>query len=174
MEQTSGTVVALYEYGETSLIVHWCTQHFGLIHTMARGARAAKSPFRGKLDLFQAAELHFVRNRRSDLHSLREVSLKKARFGLRDSYIQTLAASYFTSLINLVAERETPIEAFYELLERGLDYLAERQPDQRAVNFFEKELTEALGLGRGGGRALYDYCGRLPGMRSELLDRLSK
>ncbi|MAE31407.1 MAG: hypothetical protein CMO43_07430 [Verrucomicrobiales bacterium] len=42
---------------------------------LAKGARRAKSPFRGKLDLFHLAEFSFRRSRRSELHTLCEVVL---------------------------------------------------------------------------------------------------
>ena len=75
--------------------MHWCSPELGLIKTVAKGALRPKSGFAGKLDLFFTAEIEFVRSRKTDLHILKELDVLDARFGLRESYLQTLAASYF-------------------------------------------------------------------------------
>src|SRR5258707_904583 len=77
IESTSGLILRTRPLTETSLIVSWLTQDFGRIATVARGARRPKSPFAGKLDLFYLADLSFQRSRRSDLHTLREASLRE-------------------------------------------------------------------------------------------------
>jgi hypothetical protein len=53
-EQTGGIILRTRPLTETSLIVHWLTPEFGRMATVAKGARRAKSPFRGKLDLSEA------------------------------------------------------------------------------------------------------------------------
>src|SRR5574341_1174460 len=90
IERTTGIVLRLYPLTESSLIAHWLTPDFGRIATAAKGARRTKSPLRGKLDLFYAAEISFQRSRRSDLHSLHEVILLDTHEGLRRdvSYLQ--------------------------------------------------------------------------------------
>jgi DNA repair protein RecO (recombination protein O) len=75
-ERAQGLVLRVYPLTETSLIVHWLTRDQGRLATVAKGARRPKSPFRGKLDLFYMADFSFGRSRRSELHTLREVSLK--------------------------------------------------------------------------------------------------
>src|SRR2546425_7507667 len=76
-ERAQGIVLRVYPLTETSLIIRWLTRELGRISTLAKGARRAKSPFRGKLDLFYRADLIFGRSRRSELHTLREVSLRE-------------------------------------------------------------------------------------------------
>src|SRR5437879_8044234 len=82
-ERASGLILRLYPLTETSLIVHWLTGNIGRLATVAKGARRPKSPFRGKLDLFYLADLSFSRSRRSELHTLREVSLRETHEALR-------------------------------------------------------------------------------------------
>ena len=156
--------------------MHWCSPELGLIKTVAKGALRPKSPFAGKLDLFFDAEIEFVRTRgKSDLHILKELEVIEPRFGLRGSYLQTLAASYYVQLLELVAEKDTPIPEIHNLLERALDHVANERPRMRSVTYFEKELVEHLGIGQpllpphGAIRGLYH---QLPPARDELIELL--
>src|SRR5258706_432091 len=54
-ERAQGIALRVYPLTETSLIIRWLTREIGRISTVAKGARRAKSPFRGKLDLFDRA-----------------------------------------------------------------------------------------------------------------------
>ena len=77
-ERTIGLILRIRPLTETSLIVQWLTPDLGRVSTVAKGARRPKSPFRGKLDLFYAADFSFQRSRRSELHNLREVVLRRS------------------------------------------------------------------------------------------------
>ena len=85
IESATGLILRTRSFTETSLIVHWLTPNFGRIATLAKGARRPKSPFLGKLDLFYLADFSFSRSRRSDLHMLREVSLREMHGALRQT-----------------------------------------------------------------------------------------
>src|SRR5881409_2799886 len=98
-ERARGLVMRLYPLTETRLIVHWLTPNLGRIATAAKGARRPKSPFRGKLDLFYLAEFTFNRSRHSELHTLREVSLRETHNGLRYELGYLQQASYCAALI---------------------------------------------------------------------------
>lgn len=153
--------------------MHWSTKTYGIVRTVARGAQRPKSGFAGKLDLFFRVEMAFVRSSSSSLHNLSEVSLLDPRLGLRQSYVQTLAASYFTKLLVLVTEEETPLDELETLLERGLDYLAKQRPTRKAVLFYEQEMATFLGLGDRGLEGIGELYGRIPSIRKELLQKLS-
>lgn len=181
LDKTCAILLRRIPLTETSLIVHWCSDEFGLLKTVAKGARRPKSPFAGKLDLFFDCELEFVRAQKSDLHILKDLAINNAHLGLRDSYVQTLAASYFGQLIERVAENESPIPELVSLLRRALNYLSSQQPDLRAVQHFETELATHLGvLGRREktrpGNApidrIADLGAHIPKQRAELLARL--
>ena len=83
IESASGLILRTRRLTETSLIVHWLTPNLGRLATVAKGAFRPKSPFRGKLDLFYLADFSFVRSRRSDLHTLREVSIRETYPAIR-------------------------------------------------------------------------------------------
>ncbi|MGJ8723460.1 MAG: DNA repair protein RecO [Roseibacillus sp.] len=155
MESATGIIIRTRKLTETSLIVTWCTEEWGLIKTVAKGARSRKSAFAGKLDLFVEAEFGWVRSRSqtSELHSLREMRVVDLRQSLRGDYGRTVLGAYFGELVEKAVESECEVPEIFDLLRRGLDFLTEGGECRRAMPFFEKELAGFLGVGRSAGYA---------------------
>ena len=177
MDKARGIVIRLTRLSDTSLIVHWCTEEAGLLKTVANGARRAKSPFAGKLDLFVEADLVWVPSRKSELHILKEVAVAEFRTELRRSYADTMLAAYFGQLLEKVVEREHPVPELFDLLRRALSYLVNAPADRRTLLHYERQLAELLGVGNEGlnaGAALERAFGGLPGTRSDCLALLGK
>jgi len=145
-ESTSGIILRTRPLTETSLIVHWLTPDCGRIATVAKGARRAKSPFLGKLDLFYEAEFSFSRSRHSDLHILREVVLSEMHGAIRKDILKLNQAAYATAFIEQATETETPLPAVFELLRGFLDCLCRQKPSAQLVFAFEFKLLLELGL----------------------------
>src|SRR5882672_10591109 len=103
IESAHGIILRTHPLTETSLIVNWLTPEFGRISTVAKGARRPKSPFLGKLDLFYEADLSFTRSRRSELHTLREVSLRDPHPALRQELGVRVAQADFAQRVQLRA-----------------------------------------------------------------------
>src|SRR5216683_912002 len=103
-ERTTGLILRTRPLTETSLIIHWLTPDFGRLATVAKGARRPKSPFAGKLDLFYLADFSFQRSRRSELHNLREVSLRELHAALRQDLGRLQQACYATALVEQSTE----------------------------------------------------------------------
>src|SRR5467141_2442611 len=112
----TGLILRTRPLTETSLIVHWLTAEFGRIAAVAKGARRPKSPFLGKLDLFYEGDFTFSRSRRSELHTLREVSLRETHASLRQELGLLQQASYCAALVEQATETETPIPAIFDLM----------------------------------------------------------
>ncbi len=146
METTAAILLRKRKLSDTSLIVSWCTESLGCIQTVAKGARRAKSPFAGKLDLFFETEISIVRSRKSDLHTLTEVVLKNPFPGIRSNYLRTQAAAYFIELIEICTERDHHEPELFGLLHRAFGYLDVNDPTQRAVSHFETELARIAGV----------------------------
>ncbi|MES2996286.1 MAG: recombination protein O N-terminal domain-containing protein [Verrucomicrobiota bacterium] len=181
MERTSGTIIRLTRFSDSSVIVHWLTGSHGLVKTVVKGAFRAKSPFHGKLDLFFECEFLFQRTRTGDLHYLREIVPRETRLALRSNYGTTLLASYFCRLLEMTVEPEHPDMALHDLLARALAFLEKEPPRRRALLHFENELARLLGIasapggsGASGEVALRGLIGKLPAAREELLERFSK
>ena len=113
---------------------------------MAKGARRPKSPFRGKLDLFYLADVSFNRSLRSELHNLREVSLRETHGVLRQELGYLRQASYCANLIEQTTETETPLPTVFRLMNGLLDYLPAQPPEPQSIFAFEIKLLNELGL----------------------------
>jgi DNA repair protein RecO (recombination protein O) len=145
-ESTIGLILRTRPLTETSLIVHWLTPDFGRLATVVKGARRAKSPFLGKLDLFYLADFSFSRSRRSDLHPLREVNLRNPQSALRQDIHRLRQASYATAFIEQATETDTPLPAIFELTTGYLDCLCHHPPAPQLVLAFELKFLQELGL----------------------------
>ncbi|MGO8838810.1 MAG: DNA repair protein RecO [Limisphaerales bacterium] len=146
IESATGLVLRTRPLTETSLIVHWLTPALGRIATVARGARRAKSPFLGRLDLFYLADFSFHRSRSSNLHTLREVGLRDTQGALRQDIHRLRQAAYAAACIEQATETETPLPAVFDLMTGFLDCLCHHSPTPQMVFAFEFKLLQELGL----------------------------
>ncbi len=145
-ERAQGIVLRVHPLTETSLIIRWLTAKQGRISTVAKGARRSKSPFRGKLDLFYLTEFTFRRSRRSELHSLSELTVKDAHNFLREDLGYLHQAAYGVTLIEQVTETETPLNSIFELMREFLAALPRQTQRSSTVFAFELKLLKELGL----------------------------
>jgi DNA repair protein RecO (recombination protein O) len=146
IQSATGIILHTRPLTETSLIVHWLTPDFGRIATVAKGARRIKSPFLGKLDLFYLADFSFSRSRRSDLHTLREVSLRETHGALRRDIHRLRQAAYAASFVEQATETGTPLPAIFELMNGFLGCLCRQESAPQIVFAFELKLLHELGL----------------------------
>src|SRR5512140_257175 len=146
IETATGLVLRTRPLTETSLIVQWLTPELGRLATVAKGARRPKSPFRGKLDLFYLADFSFARSRRSELHTLREVSLRQTHAVLRQELAALQQASYCAALVEQSTETETPLPAVFDLFRELLNRLTGGPTAPQTVFAFELKLLKELGL----------------------------
>ena len=145
---------------------------------MAKGARRAKSPFAGKLDLFFETEIQIARSRKSTLHTLTEVVLRNPFAGIRRNYLRTQTAAYFVELIEVCTERDHHEPELFALLRRAFGYLDKSEPTLRAVSHFETELARITGVHdakilNNPAFALGNLFGKLPLSRTPLLKALA-
>jgi DNA repair protein RecO (recombination protein O) len=176
VQSTQATIIRLTRLTDTSLIVHWLSEDHGLIKTVAKGARRAKSPFSGQLDLFFGGEITFQRARRGELHALREVSIRHWREGLRKNYSSTLLAAYCCQLLEAAVETDHPVPELHDLLVRALNHIDSAEPTLRSLRHFESELARLLGITHHLWQAddsLRAALGKLPPSREQLVERLS-
>ncbi len=145
-ESTTGVILRTRPLTETSLIVHWLTPDLGRLAVVAKGARRPKSSFRGQIDLFYLADFSFQRSRRSDLHTLREVSVREFNTSLRGELGYLQQACYFSNLIEQNTQPEAPVPGLFELLAGALRTLPNIPPRSLTVFAFEIKLLEDLGL----------------------------
>jgi DNA repair protein RecO (recombination protein O) len=145
VEHATGLVLRTTPLSETSLIIHWLTPTLGRVATVAKGAQRPKSPFRGKLDLFYAADFSFGRSRRSELHTLREVSLRGTYPALRRELDYLRQVSYCARMVEQTTETETPLPVVYDLMLGLLEHMPSGPPQLQTVLAFELKLLRELG-----------------------------
>jgi DNA repair protein RecO (recombination protein O) len=145
-ERTAGLILRTRPLAETSLIVHWLTRDHGRISTVAKGARRPKSPFRGKLDLFYLADLSFQPSHRSELHLLKEVSVRGFHLALRQELGYLQQAAYFARLLEESTEQNTPLPGLLSLMNDVLEFLPLGPPAALTIFAFEVKLLATLGL----------------------------
>lgn len=146
IESATGVILRTQRLTETSLIVRWLTRDLGRLSTVAKGARRPKSSFAGKLDLFVQADLSFSRNRRSDLHTLRELVICDAHLPIRTDLQRLNLAAHGVALIEQTTETNTPLPGIYELFTDYLTQLSQFEARPRLVFAFELKLLGLLGL----------------------------
>lgn len=146
IETASGVVLRTRLLTETSLIVHWLTRDLGRIATVAKGARRPKSTFRGKLDLFYLADFSFSRSQRSELHNLREVSLRETHSVLRQELGYLQQASYCAALVEQATETDTPLPVVFDLMLALINHLPAQAAEPQTLFAFELKLLNELGL----------------------------
>ena len=157
---THGIILRTRPLTETSLIVHWLTPDLGRMATVAKGARRPQSPFAGKLDLFYAADFSFSRSRRSDLHTLREVSLRETHGAIRQDILKLQQAGYAAAFIEQTTEVETPLAEIFELTRAFLKQLCGQPPRPQNIFTLELKLLRELGL-----EPDFEEMGLTPGMK---------
>jgi DNA repair protein RecO (recombination protein O) len=146
IESAHGIILRTRLLTETSLITHWLTPNFGRIATVAKGARRHKSPFLGKLDLFYEADFSFSRSRSSDLHNLREVSLRETHNPIRADILKLQQAAYAVNFIEQATETETPLPRVFKLFREFLNRLCKQKFSAQIIFAFELKLLRELGL----------------------------
>jgi DNA repair protein RecO (recombination protein O) len=175
-ELLNGVLLRRIRYSDTSLILTWFTDLHGKIKAIAKGALRPSSAFAGKLDLFFHCDLLLSFSTKTELHGLREVSIKSTFERIRTDYLKTTAASYFVELVEEVTELDHPAPEIYRLLLRALGYLDRQNPDTRGVLFFESELCKCLGLYtpdmHSAADKLVEAYGSLPKSRATLLSQM--
>jgi DNA repair protein RecO (recombination protein O) len=145
-ESATGIILRTRPLTETSLIVNWLTLEHGRLGTVAKGARRAKSPFTGNLDLFYEADFSFTRSRTSTLHALREVKLRESHGAIRQDITKLQQAAYATACLELATETETPMPEIYELTRGFLDSVGAHPTQPHTIFSFELKLLRELGL----------------------------
>lgn len=145
--RTQGIILQIHPVQDTSCVVRWLTPDHGRIATIAKGARRPKSPFLGKLDLFIEADISYEENRRSALHTLREVAVLQRHGALARSLGALQVAAYLAVLIEKVSETDTPTPELHALMKDVLGHLDTQPGAPRVVYAAELRLLACQGLG---------------------------
>lgn len=110
---TEAVVLSRHDFSNTSLIVTFYTLDYGRLSAVAKGARRAKSPFLGTLDLLNHNEITYYRHTRTSLHTLAKSTVRDHFPGIRESEKKMVAGTYFAELTReMTREEERQPELF--------------------------------------------------------------
>lgn len=117
---TRAVVLRGHDYGDSSRILRFYTESFGLLSVVAHGVRGQAGKGAGVVSSFTSGELTaYVRPHR-DLHTMKDFSATRARVGLARDTLRFAGASVAAELVLSHAEQE-PHAGLFQALERALD-----------------------------------------------------
>ena len=147
MDETSrGIVLRVRPLSDTSLIVNWITSTNGRLTTVAKGAKRPKSPHRGKLDLLFESDFTYRKNKRSNLHILREVYLKKTNTIVSSNIRSLSLLAYGTHFLEKATEPDHPMPGVYIIFSDLIKHLNYTPPEKILVHALEIKILNQLGL----------------------------
>ena len=147
MDETSrGIVLRVWPLSDTSLIVHWITSAHGRLTTVAKGAKRPKSPHRGKLDLLFEADFTYRKSHRSNLHTLREVSVNSTHSRVSSDIYSLSLLAYGTHFLEKATETEYPMPGVYVIFSTLIKHLSNTPPEKTLVYALEIKILNELGL----------------------------
>ncbi len=153
-ERTPAIVLRTRDYSESDRIVTLLTRDMGKLSGIARGAKASKRRFAGKLEPFSHVMLYF---RRRPLGHL--VFITRAEGGdlaplrLDDDLGKIALGSYMLELTDALASEETEAAEAYQILSTALTLLGEAGPNAALRQAFELKILGWAGFG-----LEFDHC----------------
>ena len=96
--------------------------------------------------LFYEVDFSFSRNRKTDLHILREVNLRGTNEKLRGDILKLHQAAYAATFIEQTTEMDSPLPKIFELFREFLKQLCEKKKSRQIIFQFELKLLRELGL----------------------------
>lgn len=127
---------------DTSFIVDAFSREHGRVALVAKGARAAKSRWRGLLEPLAGLDLAW--SGRGELYTLTDAE-PRTRCTLAGNAL--MGGFYACELIMRLTARDDPHPPLYDSLDGLLDGLAAGAPAIVALRFFERDLLDELGYG---------------------------
>ena len=117
---TRAIVLRAHDYGDSSRILRFYTEGFGLLSVVAHGVRGRTGKGAGGVASFASGELTaYVRPHR-DLHTMKDFSSTRMREGLGRDTLRFAGAAVAAELVLSHAEQERH-EGLFEALGRALD-----------------------------------------------------
>ncbi len=135
VKNTPAFVLKINPKGESSSVVHAFSRDFGKLILIAKGARSAKSPFKGLLEPFSLLNIHFNEKPGRPYQFLSGAEYSRSFRDLKQSTEAVLYGSVLLELIYKVQENSRDLEVF-ALLGKVLAALDEHYPAVYAHWYF--------------------------------------
>lgn len=142
---TQAIVIRSLNYGESDKIITFCTQDFGKLKGIAKGARRSKKRFQNVLGLFSYLRLIFFEREGMGLVRVESGDLLQSFPRIREDLRKIYYGNYYLELMNEMAgEREANPEAF-DLLLSFLTDLDAMAPEEERLRMFEIRMLALFG-----------------------------
>lgn len=107
-QKTTGIVLRVIAFSETSCVVTLFTREFGKITTMAKGARRPKNPFEAALDVLAICRIVFLDKSSGAMGLLTEAKLERRFRSATRNLSQLYAGYYIIELLNSFNDEGDP------------------------------------------------------------------
>ncbi|MCK9229554.1 MAG: DNA repair protein RecO [Syntrophales bacterium] len=145
VERVRGYVLAYRDYGESDRIVTVLTGEKGKFKGIAKGARRSRKRFANAIELFCLSSILVSRRRPEGLYLIEECDVINHYPAIREDLEKTLAASYFSELVDLFTAEEKPGPRLFDHLKGFLDLLEHGPLSESLSRFFELRLLSLSG-----------------------------
>ncbi|MCX7830478.1 MAG: DNA repair protein RecO [Acidobacteria bacterium] len=129
-------VLRKYDLTESSFIVHFFSREKGLLKLVAKGAKRAKSPFSGSLEIFNRVEIEYSKKEHSELGTLRKIDLVESAFSLFSDYKISKTLFAVSETLSKGMKEEQKEEEVYRLASAVIESLKLKSPPEWVLNYF--------------------------------------
>lgn len=126
--RTPAVLLRGYDYGETSRILRFYTEMYGVLSVVGRGVRGRSGKGTTTLSTFCTGELVVFVKPSRDLHTMSDFTCTRLRGGLGADVLRFAGASAAAELVLAHAEQE-PHPGLFDALEGALDALEQAAGD---------------------------------------------
>jgi len=144
-QRAEAIVLRLIQYGESDLIVTFCTAEFGKLRGIAKGARRSRKRFANALEPFSRLQILFSRRRPDSLALIESCTVTSHFPGIRADLGKTLLASCLIDLTDQFMPEEKKNAALFGLLNDFLLFLDAGAASEALLSFFEIRLLRLSG-----------------------------
>ena len=131
------------KYRETSLLLDIFSSDHGRVTLVAKGARRNTKQQSVTFDPYQRYRVSWVA--RTELGTLVDIEAEQNAIPLKKA--QVFSGFYMNELIISLLHRHEPHPDLFDAYEKALKQLAEDEPEDRVLRYFEKALLQTLGYG---------------------------
>jgi len=144
-EQSTAIVLRTIEFSETSLIVTLLTRDLGRLSAIAKGARRAKGPFEGSLDLLAVCGVVVIRKTSGALDLLTEAKLHRRFRGGQRSLPRLYGGYHIAEMLRLLTDDHDPHPDVYDLTIQTLEQIDGDGDVASSLVYFDAQLLRMLG-----------------------------
>jgi len=145
VQKTEAIIIRSYPLSDASKILTFYTREFGKVRAVAKGAKRAKSKFRGNVELLNHGLLVFFEKPNRDLQNVNEFDLIDCFDQLKQDFDQTIYACYCSELVDAIESEGGANQDVFNLLIRAFKMLPCTKDIPLLARIFELCLLDKAG-----------------------------